>query len=181
MLKEITTKTVIQAKKSGKYLITSCNTTLDNIRDLFFDLKKLKKRNEELTIQQFFPPNYNSLVWGDFCSGVKYVDESKELNYMLFSANTFRAWPQQIAVGKPKDGKVYLVKEHFPNDAGFLSTIIVREEYFEDKVIGFVPRRYERQFFMPSQELNITNNDIMCIKIAYEAIKAFNNLFRENM
>lgn len=123
------------------------------------------------------------IVVGDYQLGLKFVNE-KGTYYMFWSANSFWAYPQDVAVGKAVDGKIYLVRERFPNGYYSLSFKVIPEEYVDRNERGFRPKSYNHSIFViPSCiELaveDITDEDVKCLKIAYEGIQAFSKLIEE--
>lgn len=123
------------------------------------------------------------IVIGDYKLGLKYVDENGTY-YMFLSANSFFAYPQNVAIGRAIAGKVYLVCEHFPNGGNDLNFRVILEDYIDRKERGFRPKSYNHSISVfPSsierEVKNITDEDIKCLKIAYQGIKAFSKLIEE--
>lgn len=143
-----------------------------NIRTLFPD------KNLEYCQCQMY-----DIVVGDYQLGLKYVNEQGTY-YMFLSANSYWAPPQDVAIGKAVDGKIYLIREHFPNYGYSLNFREIPEEYINKNERGFRPRSYNHSIFvMPSrieQTLEeITDEDVKCLKIAYDGIRAFSKLIEE--
>ena len=123
------------------------------------------------------------IVVGDYQLGLKFVNE-KGTYYMFWSANSFWAYPQDVAVGKAVDGKIYLVREHFPIGNYKLNFRVIPEEYIDRNERGFRPKSYNHSIMViPScieQVIEeITDKDVKCLKIAYEGIRAFSKLIEE--
>lgn len=129
---------------------------------------------------QYFDSSYYDIVVGDYQRGLKYVDESGTY-YLFWSANSFWAEPQSIAVGKSVDGKIYLIREHFPKGEFDLDFMEFSEEHVNENARGFRPRSYRHIFYgLPSRIEDITDEDVKCLKIAYEGIRAFSKLIAES-
>lgn len=123
------------------------------------------------------------IVVGDYQLGLKYVNE-KETYYMFWSANSFWAYPQDVAVGKAVDGKIYLIREHFPNGEYSLNFRVIPEEYINRNERGFRPKSYNHSIFVIPSRIeqiveDITDEDVKCLKIAYEGIRAFSKLIEK--
>lgn len=123
------------------------------------------------------------IVVGDYQLGLKFVNE-KGTYYMFWSANSFWAYPQDVAVGKAVDGKIYLVREHFPNGDYKLNFRVIPEEYIDRNERGFRPKSYNHTIMVFPSRIEqvieeITDNDVKCLKIAYEGIQAFSKLIEE--
>lgn len=169
-------------KAKHRYYITWQNSiTPKQIKNIFYN------DNVELGIKQLFPDKnikycYSymyDIVVGDYQLGVKFVDE-KESYYMFWSANSFYSYPHSIAIGKAVDGIIYFICEHFPNGEYNLNFREIPEEYINKNEYGFRPKSYNKT--INSVHLNledITEEDIKCIKIAYDAIKTFSKLIEE--
>lgn len=150
--------------------------------------------NSQIPVQEIFPGRnieycqihaYRGICVGDYHLGIKYTDETGTY-YMFLAANTFWAAPQDVAVGKAVDGQIYLLREFFYPYSYELMLRRVPEEYVNKDVRGFVPRGYEKNIFMVQsrtsrEELRaqISDEDIKCLKIAYEGVRAFSKLIEE--
>ena len=147
--------------------------------------------DEKLSLKALFPDKnleycrsyMYDIVVGDYQLGLKYVNEDGTY-YMFLSANSFWAYPQDVAVGKAVDGKIYLIREHFPNGIYKLNFREIPEEYINKNERGFRPKSYNHSILaMPSciDEVieEITDEDVKCLKIAYEGVRAFSKLIAE--
>lgn len=142
---------------------------------------------EKLSLKKFFPDKNleycdcyrHNIVIGDYQRGLKYINEN-ETYYMFWSANTYYSIPQSIAVGKVVDGKIYLIREHFPLGMFDLSFIEIPEEHLnEEDVIR--PKTYDHTIYLvPVSSDEITEEDVKCLSIAYEGVKAFSQLIEEH-
>ena len=122
------------------------------------------------------------IVVGDYQCGLRYVNE-KGTYYMFLSANSYWSLPQNIAVGKAVDGEIYFICEYFPSEY-MLNFRKIPEEYINKKGRGFRPKSYNHTIYvMPSSieraEEEITAQDVECLKIAYEGVRAFSQLIAE--
>lgn len=122
------------------------------------------------------------IVVGDYQLGLKYENEDGTY-YMFWAANSFWAYPQDIAVGKAVDGEVYLVREHF-SDGRKLNFRVISEEYITKNERGFRPKSYNHSIFVMRSHIEevieeITDEDVKCLKIAYEGVRAFSKLIEE--
>ena len=123
------------------------------------------------------------IVVGDYQLGLKYVNE-KGTYYMFLSANSAWAPPQDVAVGKAVKGKIYLIREFFPNHAYQLNFREIPEEYINRNEKGFRPKSYNHSIFIAPSNIEetskgITDEDVKCLKIAYEGVRAFSKLIEE--
>lgn len=99
---------------------------------------------------------------------------------MFVAANSYWAPVQDIAIGKAVKGTVYLIQDGFPPTLG-LNCIEIAEDYITPKRNDFVPRSYRSAFYIRPSSIEqsieaITDRDVKCIEIAYEAVKAFSDL-----
>ena len=127
-------------------------------------------------------PMYNIVV-GDYKLGVKYVNENGTF-YMFLSANSYGAYPQEVAIGKSIDGKIYLIRELFPYFQNQLTFIEIPEEYINRNEKGFKPKSYNHSIMVIPSNFEhdmeaITDEDVKCLKIAYDGIRAFSKLIEE--
>ena len=146
------------------------------IKEAFYNGKKhLKDLFPQKNIEYCYSDMYD-IVIGDYRVGLKYVEEGKTY-YMFVAANSFYAYPQQIAVGKAVDGKIYFICENFPNFEYYMTFREIPEEYINKNERGFRPLSYNHSVFaIPSREHDISDEDVKCIKIAYEGVRAFSKL-----
>lgn len=103
---------------------------------------------------------------------------------MFLSANTFWAPPQDVAIGKAVGGKIYLIREHFPNPGCQLNFREIPEEYINRNERGFRPRSYNHSILITTSNIeeaseSIADEDVKCLKIAYEGVRAFSKLIEE--
>ena len=123
------------------------------------------------------------IVVGDYQLGLKYVNENGTY-YMFLSANSFWAPPQDVAIGKAVEGKIYLIREHLPNDDYCLTFREIPEEYINRNESGFRPRSYNHFIYASPSHIeeaskDITYEDLKCFNIAYEGVCAFGKLIEE--
>ena len=166
-------------KANRRYYITwRKNLKPSQIKEAFYngaEDRSIKKLFPGKNLQYFDSHCYDIVV-GDYQRGLKYVTESGTY-YMFWSANSFWAYPQSIAVGKVVNGIIYMIREHFPRGEFDLDFLEFPEEHINNKTKGFKPRSYSHAFYgLPSRMEDITAEDEKCIKIAYEGIKAFSKL-----
>lgn len=148
--------------------------------------------DRRLSIKVLFPGrnleycecNMYHIVLGDYQLGLKYVNDSGTY-YMFLAANSCDAPPQNIAIGKAVDGKIYLICEQMPDTGYTLNFREIPEEYINRNEKGFRPRSYDHSIFIghaSNQEENvqmISDEDVKCLKIAYEGVRAFSRLIGE--
>lgn len=166
-------------KASRRYYMTwRKKLTPVRVKDAFYngdENRSIKKLFPGKNLQYFDSSSYDIVV-GDYQRGLKYVDETGTY-YMFWSANSFWAYPQSVAVGKVVDGIIYMIREHFPRGEFDLDFLEFPEEHIKNKTKGFKPRSYSHAFFgLPSRMEDITKEDEKCLKIAYEGIRAFSKL-----
>lgn len=123
------------------------------------------------------------IVLGDYQLGVKYADKNGTY-YMFLSANSFWAPPQDVAIGKAVGGKIYLIREHFPIPGCQLNFREIPEEYINRNESGFRPKSYNHSILITQSNMeeaikSITDEDVKCLKIAYEGVRAFSKLIGE--
>ncbi len=155
-------------------------------------LKKSFYNNDKTSTLKTLFPNRNlsychcsmyDIVVGSYQLGLKYVNE-KGTYYMFCAANSFWANPQDVAVGKVVDGKVYLVRESFPRSDYSMNFRVIPEECINREDKGFRPKSYNHSIFVPPSCVeqvvkDITDYDIKCLKIAYEGIQEFSKIIGE--
>ena len=119
-------------------------------------------------VASYFDTSYMA-VTGDVIGNIRFASKEGQRDYLIFSANSGHALPQQIAVGSEVNGKVYLMRENFPKPDGAVSTIIVPDsKLFEGKVGGFLPRS-ERRTFLYQDAAVMSDEELFCINSAGEA------------
>lgn len=177
---------IAEFKSKGRHYITwRKNLKPRQIKEAFYN------GDEKRGLKELFPDKnldycccyMYDIVVGDYQLGLKYVNE-KGTYYMFLSANSFWAHPQDIAIGKAVDGKVYLIREHVPNGEYTLNFRVIPEEYIDRNERGYRPRSYNNSILVFPSEIekaieNITDEDVKCFEIAYEGIKAFSKLIEE--
>lgn len=180
-----TKRQIAEFKAKGRHYITwRKNLKPHQIKETFYndDEKQLKELFPNKNLKYCHCYMYD-LVVGDFELGLKYTNE-KGTYYMFWSANSFWAYPQDIAIGKAVDGKVYLIREHVPIGKYNLNFRVIPEEYIDRNEKGFRPKSYDHQIRVSPSRIekvveDITDEDVKCLKIAYEAIKEFSKLIEE--
>lgn len=173
---KFTKEKIIDFKLKGRSYITFENSIkLGRMKDYFY-------RDAHMLLKDTFP-NANieychcdmySIVIGDFQTGIKYVTDDSTY-YMFISASSFWADPLNIAIGKAVNGKIYLIREAFPWQCS-LTVRVIPEEYINKNELGFRPKSYEHTIYPEIKEIN--DEDVEYIKIAYEGVKAFDNLIK---
>ncbi len=177
---------IAEFKAKGRhYIIWRKNLKPRQIKEAFYN------GDEKRGLKELFPDKnldycrcyMYDIVVGDYQSGLKYINE-KGTYYMFWSANSFWAYPQDIAIGKAVDGKVYLIREHVPNGEYSLNFRVISEEYIERNEKGFRPRSYDHRIFVNPSRIeeaveDITDEDVKCLKIAYEGIRTFSKLIEK--
>ncbi len=179
---------IAEFKAKRRFYITwRKNLKPHQIKEIFYN------EDEKHDIKELFPGKkieychsyMYDIVVGDYKLGLRYVNE-KETYYMFWSANSFWSYPQDIAVGKAIDKKIYLVCEHFPNGNYGLNFRIIPEEYINKNERGFRPKSYNHSIFVIPFHIEevikeITDEDVKCLKNAYEGIKAFSTLIEKSI
>lgn len=174
---------IVEFKAKRRHYITwRKNLKPRRIKECFYN------GDERYSIKELFPDKnleychsyMYDIVVGDYQLGLKYVNESGTY-YMFWSANSFWAYPQDVAVGKAVDGKIYLIREHFPNGDYTVNFRVIPEEYINRNERGFRPKSYNHSIFVFSSQTEkaqeeITDEDVKCIKIAYDGVRAFSKL-----
>lgn len=176
-----TKQKIVEFKANRRYFLTwRKNLKPHNIRKLFYK----NDEEEKFTIKDILPDEnleycecfIHNIVTGDYQQGIKYVDE-KGTYYLFWAAKTIWISPRSIAVGKAVDGKIYFIRESFPDGITSLSLIEIPEKDINKKVIDSAPKRYHNTIYeIPSHSKCITEEDIKCLNIAYEGAKAFSKL-----
>lgn len=167
-------------KEKASYITWRTNLDKFKLKEYFYNEGKyaLKKLFPDKNIEYCACENYQ-LVVGDFRTGLKYVNEQGTY-YMFLAANSYWAPAQDVAIGKAVNGTVYLILEGFPTDLGF-RCIKITEDYIGPKRQGFVPRSERHTVYIRPSQIEqsaeeITDEDVKCLEIAYEGIKAFSDL-----
>lgn len=131
------------------------------------------------------------LTAGDYATGVKYVREGKTYYMFLgvdtvtFGAKTFAESIKSIAIGRAKEGRIYLIYEE-PSAYRKCQEkfIIAVEKHLCDRGYASIPRAYYHTLsVLPSQKekakSEVRPQDIECLKIAYEGVEAFKKLMKD--
>lgn len=177
---------IVEFKSKGRSYITWRKSLKQKqIKEFFYN------NDDKRSIKAIFPNrdleycqcHMYDIVVGDYQLGLKYVNENGTY-YMFLSANTFWTPPQDVAIGKAIDGKIYLIREKFPNHKYSLNFREIPEEYVNRNERGFRPRSYNHDIYIAPNNIgeaskDITNEDIKCLKIAYEGVRAFSKLIKE--
>lgn len=177
---------IAEFKSKGRSYITwRKNLERAQIKEYFYN-----SDNDSHNIKALFPDKnleycecrMYDIVSGDYELGLRYVNEQGTY-YMFLSANTFWALPQEVAIGKAVDGKIYLICENFPNYAFSLNFREIPEEYINRNEKGFRPKSYNHSIFITSNiektAKDISDEDVKCLKIAYEGVREFSKLIEE--
>ena len=156
----------------------------EQIKDFFYN------SDDKYSIKDIFPGKdleycrcgTNDIVVGDFQLGVKYSNKTGNY-YMFLGANSFWASPRDVAIGKAVDGRIYLIREHFPCHVYYyyLGFKEIPEEYINGDENVFDLRNYNHHIMFPVLEASndITDEDVKCLRIAYEGVRAFSKLIEE--
>ena len=81
-------------------------------RDLFDE--KIRLFNEARTPEaHFFDTSYD-LLCGSFKNNIKFVFPDGSIDFLMYSANSGYALPQQVIVGTVVNGEVHLIRELCP-------------------------------------------------------------------
>jgi hypothetical protein len=173
------TKENIAQVKANKGSIIRDNTNIspENVYHAFFILNEETK---SMGVEHCCSPMYAVSV-GDFNSGVKY-NHNGENYYLFYGANTSYAPPQTMAIGKAKEGLVYLIWEI--TDVGpdsFIKFRIIPEKYINRNESGFRPKSYENYIDPSLNRIDeavskLTDRDVECVEMAFDAIAVFSNL-----
>ena len=133
----------------------------ENIYKYLYNIK-----DPELEIAKYFQTSYN-VVSGSVIGNIKFDHKNGQRDYLIFSANSGYAYPQQIVVGGEVNGKVYLIREDSPLFAGEISTLVCPDSsYFDHKVVGFLPKMDRHSILLPRVETDLSDEDIECINYA---------------
>lgn len=160
-----------------------------NAKNFFYSGRNLKEQYQGVDIEccNLGRREYLSKVaHGDFVTGLKYVLKG-ESYYIFLGANSFYAPPQSIAIGKAQEGKIYLIYEDISPYKNYEECfIIIPEEYIYKKAKGFIPKTYCHTIqILPlkaekdKNKAKITDEDIKCLRIAYEGVEAFKDLIKK--
>ena len=181
-----TKRKIAEFKSKGRhYIFWRQNLKPLTIKETFYN------GNEKRSLKLLFPDKnldycrcyMYDIVLGDYQLGLKYVNENGTY-YMFWSSNSFWAPPQDVAIGKAVDGKIFLIREHVHNGEHHLNFRVIPEKYIDRENKGYRPKSYNHSIFVyPSciEEVIecITDEDVKCIKIAYEGIRELNKLIEE--
>lgn len=131
------------------------------------------------------------LTAGDYATGFKYVQDGKTyymflgVNTITLGVETFAESIESIAIGRVKDGRMYLIYEE-PSKyrENKEKLIIALEKHICDEGYASIPRGYYHticvQPFQKEEARNeIKPQDIECLKVAYEGVEAFKKLMKE--
>lgn len=177
--------------KGRTYITWRTGINRDNVKEYFYSGRDLTEQYPEVDIKYCRPEKmeytYN-VTRGDFVTGLKYVC-GNEKYYIFLGAASFDAPAESIAIGKAKDGKIYLVYEECSTSKPAYKEyrekiIIATEQYICGHPRGFVPAAYYHTIrVLPCEvkekKAEITARDIEALKIAYEGIMAFKKLILE--
>ena len=184
-MKRFTKQQIVEFKSKKRYFITWKKTLRsDEIKDCFY-------RDETSNIKKIFPNENirycncdNSIVKGKFCLGIKYT--KRDENYYIFlSANSVWSPPKSIAIGKEEKGIIYLIKEKFPNGEFCATLIEIPKEKIESQENIFIQKSYLHDIFISPSHLDksmleIKDEDVKCLEIAYEGIEVFSELIKKS-
>ncbi len=178
-------KQIAEFKSKGRSFITwRKSLKRSQIQEFFYN------SDDRCSIKALFPNKdleyckcyMYDIVVGDYQLGLKYVNENGTY-YMFLAANSFWAPPQDVAIGKAVGGKIYLIREHFPNSGYKLNFREIPEEYINRNERGYRPRSYNHSILIISNSEeaseSIADEDVKCLKIAYEGVRAFSKLIEE--
>lgn len=151
--------------------------------------KNVQKVFPDKDIQTCAVPYFSGWGADGYKLGFRYTNETG--TYYLFTT-AFQIFPDKVgapdkvAVGKVVDGNLYLLEERFLPMTPVVSLKVISEEeiakrelqpkWIHDKSIYFnyVTRSDDAEF-----RESITDEDIKCLKIAYEGVRAFSKLIGE--
>lgn len=166
------------------YITWRTGINRDNVKEYFYSGRDLTEQYPGIDIKYCRPEKmeytYN-VTRGDFVTGLKYV-QNNETYYIFLGAASFDAPAESIAIGKAKDGKIYLVYEECQAFKDYREKIIVAtEQYICGHPRGFVPKAYYHTIRVfpcevKEKKAEITSRDIEALEIAYEGIMAFKRL-----
>lgn len=170
--------------KGRSYITWRKHLKRDLIKEYFYNEEKhtLKELFPDKNIEYCYCSMYD-LVIGDYKISLKYVNEQGTY-YMFLAANSYWAPPQDVAIGKAMDGTIYLIRESFPRTGYSLNCREIPEKYINKNEQGFRPKSYNHTVHIRPTQLEhsveeIADEDVKCLRIAYEGIKAFSQLIKE--
>ena len=176
-----TKQKILEYKKKRRYFLTwRSNIKPYHIRNLFYK----NEEEEKLTIKDILPDENldycecytQNIATGDYQQGIKYVNETGTY-YLFWAAKTIWVSPRSIAVGKAVNGKIYFIREDFPDKITDLSFIEIPENDINNSETKSMSKRYHNTIYeIPSHSRLITQEDVKCINIAYEGVKVFSKL-----
>lgn len=176
-----TKQKIVEFKTKRRYFLTwRKNLKPHNIRKLFYK----NDEEEKFTIKDILPDENieycdcysHNIATGDYRHGIRYVNETGTY-YLLWVARTIWVSPRSIAVGKAVDGKIYFIREDFPDGITNLSFIEIPENDINNSEINSMSKGYYNTIYkIPSHSRLITQEDVKCINIAYEGVKVLSKL-----
>ena len=125
-------ETIVRKLRINEPILITDYFNLEVITDTFYSMKGPIKEKAS-----YFKPRYN-VVWGDFVCNIKF-NHGNFTDFLLLSANTHYAYPQQIAIGSVVENQIYLVSEECPLTNGWITFLEIEEKYFEDMKTREVP------------------------------------------
>ena len=168
-------------RKEQSYISWRTNLKPIQIQEYFYNDDKKYHINVLFpgkNLEHFRCRMYN-IVCGDFQLGLKYVNEEGTF-YMFLSANTSWAYPQNVAIGKAVDGTIYLIQEYFPGSKSGLTFKEIPEAYIGKEEWKVPSYTHDLDFFpiFGTKSEDITDEDVKCLQIAYEGVRAFSKLIK---
>ena len=145
--------TIITKLNKGTAFIFTKSFSMD-----YFDEKWRLIGESDTPDVHFFETNYKNLVVGDFRRYIEFIHPNGHKDYLMFSANSCYAWPQQVAIGTEVNGEVHLIREICPQTQGELSIIKLPNQRDIYKSPGFTPHSVIYSFSPAYKAANQTRN-----------------------
>lgn len=150
--------------------ILFCSQILtDKIRDLFYTNDNYFENNE---IEYFTLTDYCVLT-NDMIIGLKYY-VNHECYYLMMGSNSFFAPIEQMAVGKAKDGNIFMIQENIMLP-GMINFISFPEKSINVQTEGFIPKSF-RDSLSYEQASGIDGKSKICFENGLEAFNALKEI-----
>lgn len=171
---------IAEFKAEGKRYITwRKNVKPHIIRKLFYNSINGYETVEEWPIKKTFEYCSAKLLigTGTYRQGMRYTVGDQKF-YLFWSADSYWTLPRDIFVGKTVDDNLYLIGEVFGRNSGSIIKFArIPKGYVED--IPIRGKAYEHTIAAYAEsfsEKDIFDEDVQCLKAAYEGVRAFSKL-----